>query len=252
MNLPADCLGPFEAVVRRYEGRGKHKELVQSWNVKLKPDDDQHMVFQEGDPPPFKHPNWSPDAYVGKAKGIDQVLFERGLLDPSAKYTLDGKLDKFGNLIPGTSTKVMLSSCSDFKNQPNLLQELVQQRGHILLSSPKCHPELAGDGIEYAWGHSKRCFRKINTGNEREMARKLRERVFQSIGPDNLTIRRLMDYSRTAREYKLVYRAADYGAGKLEHADIESARRAIKLKRKHRAHRSIDAAVLSAIDARHR
>jgi hypothetical protein len=28
--------------------------------------------------------------------------------------------------------------------------------------SPKGHPELAGKGIEFSWGVSKKCFRKIN------------------------------------------------------------------------------------------
>jgi len=42
------------------------------------------------------------------------------------------------------------------------LEELVHSRGHILLMSPKGHPELAGKGVEYAWGAAKLLFRKIN------------------------------------------------------------------------------------------
>jgi hypothetical protein len=46
---------------------------------KLKKGDIQHMRFQENVPPPFYKPNLTPEAYVGKAKGMKQVLFERGL-----------------------------------------------------------------------------------------------------------------------------------------------------------------------------
>ena len=36
------------------------------------------------------------------------------------------------------------------------------ERGHILLMSPKGHPEVAGCGIEFAWGHAKNYFRQNN------------------------------------------------------------------------------------------
>ena len=29
--------------------------------------------------------------------------------------------------------------------------------------TPKAHPELAGQGIEYSWGYEKLCFRRMNT-----------------------------------------------------------------------------------------
>ena len=38
------------------------------------------------------------------------------------------------------------------------LQEIVESRGHILILSPKCHPELTGCGIEYSWGTSEQYF----------------------------------------------------------------------------------------------
>ena len=47
--------------------------------VQLKKGDVQHMVFQENDPPPFYRPCMRPADYVGKPKGIKQILFERGL-----------------------------------------------------------------------------------------------------------------------------------------------------------------------------
>ena len=37
-------------------------------------------------------------------------------------------------------------------------EEKMVKRGHILLMSPKCYPDIAGCGIEYAWGYSKQKF----------------------------------------------------------------------------------------------
>jgi len=178
---------------------------------------------------------------------INQVLFERGLLDPSKSYTLDGKKDEAGNVIPGTSTKEILGNCPDFKDELTLLEQLVQDRGHILLSSPKCHPELAGDGVEYGWGQSKRFYRRNNTGTEKEMAKMQRERVLKSIDYENLPLLRLMRYSRVAREYKLVYYAEDGGGAEFSHAGIERARHTKRLKRQHNSHRAIDERILTEI-----
>ena len=252
MDLTAECLGPHPAVVKlpgaTSGGRNKRKKKAEI-DVKLKPGDAQPMVFQPGDPPPFEHLDWTEEQYVGKAKGINQVLFERGLWDPSIKYKVDGQSDKHGDVIPGTSTKELLANCPDFKNELNLLQQLVQDRGHILLSSPKCHPELAGDGVEYGWGQSKRYYRRNNKGTEKEMAKNQRKLVFESIGPDNLPHLRLMRYSRVAREYKLVYKSELGGAAEFSHARIERKRHANRLKRKQNTHRAIDQKILTELAA---
>ena len=42
----------------------------------------------------------------------------------------------------------VLGNLPDFKNERPALKHLVDSRGHILLLSPKFHPELAGVGIE--------------------------------------------------------------------------------------------------------
>ncbi|CAN0529472.1 unnamed protein product [Ectocarpus sp. 12 AP-2014] len=52
----------------------------------------------------------------------------------------------------------VLQALPDFKNERTALQHLVESRGHILLLSPKCHPEVAGVGIEYSWGFPSRNF----------------------------------------------------------------------------------------------
>jgi hypothetical protein len=56
-----------------------------------------------------------------------------------------------------------ISKCTDFVDEVCALQEVIESEGHLLIFSPKCHPELAGNGIEFAWGKMKFNFRnKIN------------------------------------------------------------------------------------------
>ena len=54
----------------------------------------------------------------------------------------------------------VLQAMPDFKTERTALQHVVESQGHILLS-PKCHPEVAGVGIEYSWGFSKQKFRRV-------------------------------------------------------------------------------------------
>ena len=84
----------------------------------------------------------------------------------------------------------------------------MRDRGHCIISSPKCHPELAGNGVEYGWGHSKRMYRKSNTGTEAMMRKQQRKRVLDSISHDVLPRDRLMKFARKAREYNIVYRSS--------------------------------------------
>jgi hypothetical protein len=72
-----------------------------------------------------------------------QVLLERGLYTPG--MTKD-------------QAKAALSKCGDFKNEMSVLETFLVDRGHLLLVSPKCHPELAGCGIEYMLGKIKWTF----------------------------------------------------------------------------------------------
>ena len=55
-----------------------------------------------------------------------------------------------------------LSNCDDFKNEKSAMQKLFERRGHILTPSAKCHPETAGNGIEYVCELAERHFHKNN------------------------------------------------------------------------------------------
>ncbi|CAN0187432.1 unnamed protein product [Laminaria digitata] len=75
-----------------------------------------------------------------------QVAWERG-------WWVDG-MSTGAKVGPEKNIATVLGKLPDFLNEKTALQHTVESRGHILLLSPKCHPEVAGVGIEYSWGMS--------------------------------------------------------------------------------------------------
>jgi hypothetical protein len=166
-----------------------------------------------------KVPNIS-EGYVGKAKGGKQIAFERGFFDKSCKMDgvevswegdlikdAEGKqvLDKRGKKARNTvrSVRGMLGGCADFANEKTLLQHVLEDKlACLCMLTPKCHPEIAGRGIEYAWGYSKLRYR--NHFNDAKQSH-LEENVSKALSTDVLTLQRMRKFARKAREYKLTY-----------------------------------------------
>ena len=108
--------------------------------------------------------------WMGKPKGMKQVAFERRLLDVESykKYNKDGavKVDGERMIDEKYSLNKILSCCDDFKNELTLLQYTGLEIGRDkkinvnIDRSPKCHPEVAGEGIEYTWACSKMYLRR--------------------------------------------------------------------------------------------
>ena len=177
--------------------------------------------------------------YVGKPKGMLDVLFERGLLDPERlkggkdgnkiEYTKDAKtIDG----IPDESYSLssMLAQCRDFQNEPTAMEELTELLGHKQEKTPKKHPEIAGRGIEYCWGKAKMTFRHNN--NYSPNAKNLEGRVRDALDSSTvLTLERARKFNRKATDYKRSYVALDGGGGEVEFADIE------KMKKQSKTHR---------------
>ena len=107
------------------------------------------------------------EGYVDKPKGEAQIAWERGLYRPAcAEGKMHGKPydeDDPTGLDRSFSLPHVLSSCWDFAHEKPALEELVEMRGHILRMCVKGHPELAGVGVEYAWGRSKQVTAAIPT-----------------------------------------------------------------------------------------
>jgi len=87
------------------------------------------------------------EGWLGKPKGLRQILWERGLLDPSVQYVAKIKKDD-----PNEGGKVeyssVLNNCTDFMTEKTCLMYLVERLDVEVDRSTKCHPELAGEGIE--------------------------------------------------------------------------------------------------------
>lgn len=81
--------------------------------------------------------------WEGKPKGLRQVCWERGLLDPTIRYTR-------------TMLVELLEQCVDFENAESNLQMIARELGVVAERTPKFHCELAGEGIEYDWALMKK------------------------------------------------------------------------------------------------
>ena len=54
--------------------------------------------------------------------------------------------------------KSIVSKCTDFILESLIIAVCIISKGHILIMSPKCHPEGADVGVDYCWGKSKPAF----------------------------------------------------------------------------------------------
>ena len=111
----------------------------------------------------------------------------------------------FGIALPDPSldAPLVLSQCFDFSNEIGALKDIVHARGHILLLSPKCHPELAGCGVEYSWGRSKTVFRREKNDL---IAKHLHANILQSLSPEALPISLIWRFERRTRDYRRMYK----------------------------------------------
>ena len=75
--------------------------------------------------------------WVGKSKGLLQVLWERGFIDETSieKYKLTGKNDDFGIVDNSTSLRHMMTMCSDFLHEQGMMEFIGRKVGvEVILS----------------------------------------------------------------------------------------------------------------------
>ena len=178
----------------------------------------------------------SRDGFLGEAKGLKHYLFERGWYDPDGRQSLNGTRDKYGVLEEwvevvkdscGNRREILVSSslreCAarlpDFQSETSVLAQLIHELGHEVDFTPKCHPEIAGEGIEYMWGKSAYEFRH-HFNDEKHANQK--SNVFASLSPQVLPLARIRTYERVVSRYEQVYRAL-HDENKLTEYDAVSA-----------------------------
>jgi hypothetical protein len=205
---------------------------------KLNSDGKRQVLVQRcteaGLPVLLTYPVMSP-GYVGQPKGAAHIAFERGFFDESLKLPNGKKVSFAGSKLPEaeqaaaalntvaeeavvdhrkkkkpkvrrdkeTSVREILKGCEDFANETPQLEFIAQKHlGAFIRLTPKCHPEIAGRGIEYAWGYAKLRFR---CGINDAVASHLEENVKEALSRELLTINRIRKFARKARDYKLTY-----------------------------------------------
>ncbi|CAB1115743.1 unnamed protein product [Ectocarpus sp. CCAP 1310/34] len=109
----------------------------------------QHFTLRRGDAPPFHSPYLRPAEYVGKLKGMRQILWERGLLVKGMSKT--GGSGEKQDL--SKSMEHVLGEQKDFKEVDSSLVLLMQRHGRACLMLPKYHCEC--NPIEFVWGRAK-------------------------------------------------------------------------------------------------
>ena len=169
-----------------------------------------HLVFQEGDPPPFYERD--AEEYVGHAKGLKQVLYERGLWQRG--------MVKVDHDRHWRSMHHCLGRCLDFQQRvKSILEERVLELDHAVDFLPKFHCEL--NPIERSWSRSKYYVSKFCDETFSSMKRLIDE----SFREENMPLELIQKYFDHADRYAKKYR---------EGCSILQAQMSIK-KKSHRA-----------------
>ncbi|KAI2495669.1 hypothetical protein MHU86_18853 [Fragilaria crotonensis] len=152
------------------------------------------------------------EGWVGKAKGLLQVLWERGFIDTTklSSYTLTGRKDELGNVDFCFSLRHLMAMCPDFLNEEGMMEHVGSKLGVEVMSTPKCHAKIAGKGVEYMWACSKGAYRNL------AIQTKLRKENFMAgvrhcLSAQVISIQRIRKFARRARQYLLAYHAVDSG-----------------------------------------
>ena len=117
------------------------------------------------------------------------------------------------------SVDKLMEKQNDFKTEITLLQYHASKLGVSLEQSPKCHPELAREGIEYAWGIAKLKYRQAPL-SAKQTSDAFKKLVYECLSADNesvLNITRIYSCSKRARQYMVMYKAL--GAIRFEEID---------------------------------
>ena len=86
------------------------------------------------------------------------------------------------------------------QNVKSLIQKIVEDRGHVLLMTPKYHCECAGVGIEYCFGRVKWWYNK----HHRHTTHGLRQDTAASFAPEIVTLHHMRKFARKCRDFMRV------------------------------------------------
>ena len=125
----------------------------------------------------------------------------------------------------------MMANCPDFRNEKSAIEDLFEklsakgQNNIHLLTTPKYHREIAGEGVEYVLGLMKRFYQSLKMEGKRGK-NKFKEAVRKSIN----YVKKEHVNRFAATRYMITYNHLD---GELTYSIIE------KFQRKFKTHRNI-------------
>ena len=182
------------------------------------------------------HPGWA-----GAPKGMWQLLFETGWLDPDNldKYKKDAPkewLDTKGNIkeeYKQWCLSYLLSQRADYKAEVTQLEWVVAEQSTnrpnsvSIVFSPKYHCEIAGEGIEMCWGFLKKYYRrKFDVGQKKANFKGCLDEALGSLPPS--IVRK---YAGHVYSYTWAYKQIIDGNHEATFVKIE------ELAKQHKAHR---------------
>ncbi len=178
--------------------------------------------------------NVTKQGWLGKAKGSLHILYERGMVDKNnlSQYSQKGKTDDLGNCNKETSLDYLMDQLEDFANERTMLQMIGEELGCIIDRTPKCTPEIAGEGVEYDWAMAKMFYRKQRITRKRTKESFV-ALVKESMGPNVLSRDRTRKFSRRARQYMISYYKLENDGKATTPLDIK------KYKKKRKSHTDI-------------
>ena len=103
----------------------------------------------------------------------------------------------------------LMRNCLNFIEEETLLQtnyrNIGQRRGHIIVDrTPKCHPKLVGEGVEYSQVCANNYHGRLSLDNKK--CKKIIKKIQEAISIDNLTTKWVCIFSRRAQEYIIAYK----------------------------------------------
>ena len=152
------------------------------------------------------------EGWLGKAKGLLQVLWERGFIDTNklSSYTLTGRKDALGNIDDSFSLRHLMAMCPDFLNEDGMMEHIGKQIGVEVMLTPKCHAEIAGEGVEYMWACSKGAYRNLALKQKRGKDN-FNASVRYCLSSKVISVEHIRKFARRARQYLIAYHAIDTG-----------------------------------------
>ena len=89
-----------------------------------------------------------------------------------------------------------------------MLQHIAQKIGVKMLLTPKCHAELAGEGVEYVWACAKGAYRNMSL-QDKKGKDNFKASVRDCLSDEVITTVRIRKFARRARQYMMAYHAID-------------------------------------------